>query len=310
MVQTHLTSAVDLQPGAGSLRLLRPDLESYRQNGFLVIKQLFSSSELNVLRAELPAIFGEDSARRVLEKGGGAVRSVFASHLTNRVFDHMSRLERLVGPAKQLLESEVYIHQFKINAKVALEGDQWEWHQDFLYWQKEDNMPAPRVLTAVLFIEEVNEFNGPMLIIPGSHLEVVDVDVHQKYRGTGNGNGNSNGKDHLVQPSWATTLTADLKYKIDKDILRELVEKNSIRAITGPAGTVMFFHGNLFHASGNNLSPWDRFTVFVSYNSVENALEEKVNPRPEFIAARDFRPISSVPDVALLELGGGQYRPR
>jgi ectoine hydroxylase len=296
MVQTRLTSAVDLQPGARSSRLSQADLESYRQTGFLVIKQLFCSSELNVLRAELPAIFGEDSARRVLEKGG-AVRSVFASHLTNEVFDHMSRLERLVEPAKQLLESEVYIHQFKINAKVALEGDQWEWHQDFLYWHKEDNMPAPRVLTAVLFIEEVNEFNGPMLIIPGSHLEVVDVDVHQKHRGAGNGNGK-----HLAQPSWATTLTADLKYKIDKDILRELVEKNSIRSITGPAGTVMFFHGNLFHASGNNLSPWDRFTVFVSYNSVENALEAKENPRPEFIAARDFRPITSVPDMTLLDL--------
>jgi len=291
MVSAHLTPT--LTPAKYS-PLSQEDIESYWQNGYFVIKQLFSPAELNVLRAELPTIFGEDSARRVLEKGG-AVRSVFASHSTNQVFDCLSRLERLVEPAKQFLGSDVYIHQFKINAKVALEGDQWEWHQDFLYWQKEDNMPTPRVLTAVIFIEDVNEFNGPMLIIPRSHLEgVIDIDLHQKYKTGGNG-----------QSSWATTLTADLKYKIDKNILQRLLEKNSIRSVTGPAGTVMFFHGNLFHASGNNLSPWDRYTVFVSYNSVENALGEKENPRPDFIAARDFRPITAVPDMALLELETG-----
>lgn len=290
MVSPHLTPALNLQPGAKHSPLSEEDIESYWQNGYFVIKQLFSPAELNVLRAELPTIFGEDSARRVLEKGG-AVRSVFASHSTNQVFDCLSRLERLVEPAKQFLGSDVYIHQFKINAKVALEGDQWEWHQDFLYWQKEDNMPTPRVLTAVLFIEDVNEFNGPMLIIPRSHLEgVVDIDVHQRHK-TAND-----------QSSWSRTLTADLKYKIDKDILKQLLEKNSIRSVTGPAGTVMFFHGNLFHASGNNLSPWDRYTVFVSYNSVENALGEKENPRPDFIAARDFRPVIAVPDTALVEL--------
>lgn len=294
IVSAHLTPALNLQPGAKYSPLSQHDIESYWQNGYFVIKQLFSPAELAVLRAELPAIFAEDSPRRVLEKGG-AVRSVFASHSTNQVFDCLSRLDRLVEPAKQFLGSDVYIHQFKINAKVALEGDQWEWHQDFLYWHKEDNMPTPRVLTAVLFVEDVNEFNGPMLIIPRSHLDgVVDIDIHQKYKTPGNGHS-----------SWSTTLTADLKYKIDKNILQRLLEKNSIRSVTGPAGTVMFFHGNLFHASGNNLSPWDRYTVFVSYNSIENALGPKENPRPEFIASRDFSPVIPVPDTALLELEAG-----
>jgi ectoine hydroxylase len=67
----------------------------------------------------------------------------------------------------------------------------------------------------------------------------------------------------------------------------------------------MFFHGNLFHASTNNLSPWDRISVFVSYNSVANALRDKENPRPEFIAARDFRPVQSVGDD-LLEWEAGR----
>ena len=277
---------------APTLQLTPEDLWRYRQHGFLIFERLFSPAELDVIRAELPQIFSEDSARRVLEKNG-AVRTVFASHWTNEVFSRFARLARLVEPAKQLLGDDVYVHQFKINAKVALEGDQWEWHQDYLYWMKEDAMPRPTVLTAVLFVEETNEFNGPMLIVPGSHLDgVVDIDIHEKYRDS--------------SKQWAATLTADLKYKIDKDILRQLLEKRSIRAVTVPAGSVMIFHGNLFHASSNNLSPWDRISVFVSYNSVANALREKENPRPEFIAARDFRPVESVDDDALLEWEAGR----
>ena len=277
---------------APTLQLTPEDLWRYRQQGYLVFERLFSPAELDVIRAELPQIFSEDSPRRVLEKNG-AVRTVFASHLTNEVFSRFTRLARLVEPARQLLDDDVYVHQFKINAKVALEGDQWEWHQDYLYWLKEDAMPRPNVLTAVLFVEETNEFNGPMLIVPGSHQDgVVNIDIHEKYQ------------DDKKQ--WAATLTADLKYKIDKDILRRLLEKRSIRAITVPAGSVMFFHGNLFHASSNNLSPWDRISVFVSYNSMANTLREKENPRPEFIAARDFRLIESVDDDALLEWEAGR----
>ena len=95
--------------------------------------------------------------------------------------------------------------------------------------------------------------------------------------------------------------TADLKYKINKEILSRVTQKNNIVAVKGGAGFVLFFDGNLFHASSNNLSPRDRLSVFVSYNSVENALAEVRNPRPEFIASRDFRPIETVSDDALLE---------
>ena len=281
------------------MRLTQAQLEQYGQEGYLVMENYFSPAELELLLAELPCIFAEDSEKRILEKSG-AVRSVFASHITNDVFKCYIRLARLIEPARQILGSEVYIHQFKINAKVALEGEQWEWHQDFLYWHKEDCMPQPRVLTVVLFIEEANEFNGPMLVIPGSHLDgMIDIGVHERHRAkTGNGD-----LFALSEPSWATTLTADLKYKIDKPILKKLVNGRSIKAITGPPGTAMFFHGNLFHASASNLSPWDRISIFASYNSVENVPRDMKNPRPLFIAERDWTPVMPLPDDTLQAIG-------
>src|SRR5262249_17699516 len=154
----------------------------------------------------------------------------------------------------------------------------------FLYWHKEDAMPSPRVLTAVLFLQDVNEFNGPMLVIPGSHKhEMIKITAH-KTAGTANGQGSADHGD----PSWAATLTADLKYKIDKEAFTELVGKNNLHAVKCQAGSVLFFHGSLLHASSNNLSPWDRICVFVTYNSVENALQRHEKPRPEYIAYRDF----------------------
>lgn len=278
--------------------LIKEQIEFYHQNGFLLLPDHFNSAEVKIIAAQIPAVLGEDSPRRILEKNG-AVRTVFASHSTNEVFGQFSRVARLVEPARQLLGSEVYIHQFKINPKVALDGDQWEWHQDFLYWHREDGMPTPRVVSVALFLQDVNDFNGPMLLIPGSHREgMMGVPPHEKY---------SLKVDEPVEqdghsPVWMPTLTADLKYKIDKEILARLVAKNNICAAKGRAGFVLFFHGNMFHASANNLSPFDRVSVCVAYNSVENRLCEVATPRPAFLANRDFTPLATVPDEALLEM--------
>jgi ectoine hydroxylase len=280
-----------------SPRLTAAQIEFYDKNGFLLIADYFSPEELNILADELPGVFAENTPRRILEKSG-AVRSVFGTHATNETFRRLSRLPRLVTPAMQLLDSEVYIHQFKINAKLALEGDQWEWHQDFLYWHKEDGMPAPRVLTAAIFLQEVNEFNGPMLVIPGSHREgMIDVRPHENFLF-------DEGEAHFGERArWMPTLTANLKYKINKEILSRVTARSNIFGAKGAAGFVLFFDGNLFHASANNLSPRDRISIFVSYNSVENRLVEVANPRPEFIASRDFHPVVPVNDNALLEMG-------
>jgi len=54
--------------------------------------------------------------------------------------------------------------------------------------------------------------------------------------------------------------------------------------------------------SANNLSASDRIGVFISYNSVENKPGDVENPRPAFIASRDFTPLIPIPDDALRSL--------
>ena len=250
-----------------------------------------------MLKQETYREFAVDKPGRVLEKNG-AVRTVFAAHKTNEIFSRLVRIERMAVPAAQLLGGEVYVHQFKINAKLGLDGDQWEWHQDYLYWLKEDAMPAPHVLSAVVFLNAVDDFNGPLLLIPGSHrLGTIDLDAEKKYAAL---NGTAD--------AWKPTLTADLKYKIGRATLADILETRRIVAAKGAPGFAVFFHGNTLHASAGNLTPVDRLSVFISYNTVANALQPVANPRPTFISERDFTPVDTLPDAALLAPLNGVIR--
>ena len=280
------------------MRLTPEQIAAYHEDGFLVVPACFSPEEVDLLRQETYREFAIDQPGRVLEKNG-AVRTVFAAHKTSEVFARLTRLEKMAVPAAQLLgQEEVYVHQFKINAKLGLDGEQWEWHQDYLYWLKEDAMPTSNVLSAVVFLNAVDDFNGPLLLIPGSQqLGTIDLEAEQKYAALN------------ADEAWKPTLTADLKYKIGKHTLARILQKGRIVAAKGEPGFVVFFHGNTLHASTGNMTAVDRLSVFISYNTVANALEPMEKPRPTFISERDFTPIEPLPDDALLAPLNGRLSP-
>lgn len=268
--------------------LSREQLESYGEKGYLLLLNCFSQSEVEAMRAELPALFAEDSPRRVIEKDNNVVRSVYGAHLTNEVFHRLTQQPRIVEPAMQILGSKVYVYQFKINAKAALRGDVWEWHQDYVFWRKEDGMPDARALNVTIFLDDVNEFNGPLLVIPGTQKEgVIDVPSREEQMGfddvrTG---------VYETSPTWISNLTADLKYSMSKDVITRLVNQHGIESPKGSAGSVLLFHPNLVHGSSNNISPFDRVITFITFNSVENVPIGSGNARPEFLVNRDLSPV-------------------
>jgi hypothetical protein len=52
------------------------------------------------------------------------------------------------------------------------------------------------------------------------------------------------------------------------------------------------------HASGQNLSPYPRHLIYLSYNPVDNAICKPT--RPSHFASRDFTPLTAAPRAALL----------
>ena len=264
------------------MQLSNEQVSFFEQEGFLLVEDVFSTSEVDLLLNEMQKVIQEDCPRRILEKSG-SVRSFFAPNLTNSVFDKAARYKKLLTAASQLLGGEIYLHQSKINSKAAMVGDWWEWHQDYTYWNKDDGMPEANVLTAMIFLNPVTEFNGPLLLIPKSHKAGI-VDEAENV----NDLENSWYKDYVDSATYLTALTSDLKYTLKQKTIAQWVSKNGIFSAKGTAGTVLFFHGNIFHASSNNLSPWDRHAFLLTYNRIDNKLPDTPNPRPEFIAMRNF----------------------
>jgi ectoine hydroxylase-related dioxygenase (phytanoyl-CoA dioxygenase family) len=280
------------------MRLTKEQLKRYEEEGFLFVPECLSNREIEMMKAELPAIFAEDSPRRVVEEDGRIVRSVYGSHLSNDVFQRLTRHPRLVEPAMQIVKSEVYVYQFKINAKVAFGGDVWEWHQDYIFWQKEDRMPSARVTSVVIYLDDVTEFNGPLFLIPGSHKEGVievaardknpaqDIRQHDTYRHS---------------PNWIANLTTKLRYSLDRGIVAAMIDKYGIVSPKGPRGSILFIDGNIIHGSPSNISPYDRTVVIVTFNSVENTPLDVSNPRPEFLSNRNPSPVVPLATDTLLK---------
>jgi ectoine hydroxylase len=248
------------------------------------------------MRDALPPVLADDSSRRVVEKDGGVIRSVYGSHEINDVFQRLTRHPRILNPATQILGSDAYVYQFKINVKAGFGGDVWRWHQDFIFWHNEDGMPSPRVTSVAVYLDDMTEFNGPLFLIPDSHRQgMIDASAP-----SADGEGSALGRAYKNSPSWISNLTADLKYSLNKETVSRLVRKNGIVSAKGPAGSALFFHGNTVHGSSNNISPFDRVVAIVTFNSTENVPVPVEEPRPEFLVSRHPAPVLPLSDDSFL----------
>jgi ectoine hydroxylase len=256
------------------------DLAGFDNNGFVARDAVLTADELIDLRAELealqlnPAVL--DDERAVLEPESNELRSIFEIHEVSDTFASLIADPRLVEPARQLLGSDVYVHQSRVNLKRGYRGEGFYWHSDFETWHAEDGMPEPRAVSVSVALTENLDCNGSLLIIPGSHRTFVACPGQTP-------------PDHYKQ-----SLRRQEVGTPDEASLARLANAGGIKQFVGPAGSAVFFDSNCMHGSNSNITPYPRSNVFIVYNSVDNALVEPfraVTPRPTFIANRDFNPV-------------------
>src|SRR5689334_6716557 len=160
------------------MKLTPRQIADFERDGYLFFPGLFSAAEMKPLIDEVPRLYAMQRPENVREKGSDAVRTNFAAHLYSKPFAKLARHPRMVEPVMQLFGEGVYMHQFKINGKMAFDGDVWQWHQDYGTWARDDLMPDARAMNVAIFLDEVNEFNGPLMFIPGSHRQGVVAAGH------------------------------------------------------------------------------------------------------------------------------------
>ena len=263
------------------MRLTPEQIDHFHTEGWLFLPELFTPAETALLAREAVAIF--DAPREeIWREKSGAPRTAFAAHTYNEAFRLLGAHPRLIAPIEQVFGEQLYMHQFKINAKAAFDGDVWQWHQDYGTWARDDGMPEPRAMNIAVFVDEVMPVNGPLMLVPRSHTEGVLAAGHDLAT--------------TSYPLWT----------LDQDTVTRLVDRGGIVAPTGKPGGVMMFHGNLVHGSAGNITPYPRKIVYLTLNAVSNHI--RTPTRPDWIAHRDFTPIVPVADDALARLATGYRR--
>ncbi len=253
------------------MELTPAQMAQYERDGFLIFPDLFTPAEVAVLRQEVARLARLDTEEVFREHTGG-VKSIFRVHEKDGAtrsppFRALVRTPRVLRPVRQVLGTdETYVYHTKINAKPAIEGSIWMWHQDYNSWSK-DGCPQPNMATFNVMLNDTSEFSGGLYIIPGSH------------------------KLGLLELVYDTSTGYKL-WVIPKERMIEVMRNSPPPvAVTGRAGTAALFHCNVLHASGHNLSAEDRWHIYVSCNAVANRPVLGPNPRPDWVVSRNWQPL-------------------
>jgi hypothetical protein len=253
------------------MRLSKSQIADFKKSGYLFIPEVFTLSEVKRMIEESIPLKQKNSPDVIWEEDNLNVRALMGCHLKSDFFKNVASQPRVLEPSRKLLNSEVYIYQFKINLKTAFKGEIWPWHQDYVYWHELDGMPFPDAINMTIFLDDCTEFNGPLWLIPGSQTAgILDLAKQERFNS-----------------DWAGNVAADLTYQLTPETISRLVKNGGLVSPKGKAGSVLIFHPNIAHASLPNISPFERKILIITYNSVMNIPTPKTVVRPEFFVGSD-----------------------
>jgi chlorinating enzyme len=142
-----------------TFRLNEDQKTFYQKNGYLIgLPPLYSSEEMQIMNAELPnllALLQPDESAKDIREWHETSKYLFDICMNPNIHD---LVEGILGPNFYLWASGFFIKEPFSKSVVG-------WHQDAYYWP----MKPFNSVTVWLAFDDVNEENGGMKIIPGSH---------------------------------------------------------------------------------------------------------------------------------------------
>jgi ectoine hydroxylase len=271
----RLDPVVYPRKSSGSQPLSEDKIDFYETNGYLTFPDAMTSF-VDPLLAEIEELKSSMAGEEEFytEPDSSEVRTLFRPHKYSWLIDQFSRHPFILDRVRQLLGSEVYLMQSRVNIKPAYRGKSFAWHSDFETWHVEDGLPRMRTLTVWLMLTDNTPFNGPLYVIPGSHRQYVSC------RGK---TGHENFRRSLKQQ----TLGVPQPHTMDR-----ILATKQIRGIHGKPGTLVFHECNLLHGSPDNIANTPRSILMFVYNSCENKPVAPFGgqpPRPDYLSSPDHR---------------------
>lgn len=226
------------------MTLNQNQLDTFARDGYLPFGKILKDDELELLRSEYDREFA-------LAEEAGSSRNLSAPSdadvdqqrtATQQVFQimqmcerniHFRRLihdERIVNVIADLIGPNIMLFHDQGLFKPAHHGGPVTWHQDNAYWHAR---PA-NLVSCWLTLDDVDEDNGAMQLIPGSHLK----------------------------PLWHQRDAESKKVLFN---VEDQVDTTEAKVVDLPAGGCMFHHCQTLHYTAPNTTARQRRAFAIHY---------------------------------------------
>ena len=225
--------------------LTNEQIEAYRDEGYLLVREVFDAATVAELKSVTDAFVARsvevESSNETYDIGVGhcperpVVRRLKHPHLLHDVYDRVVRAPALVDIVSALLGENVRFDHSKLNFKPRRGAAAIEWHQDWAFYPHTND----DILAVGVLIEDCKLDNGPMMVLPGSHRGPI--------------------YDHHHDGVFVGAM----------DPNRDRLDASDAVDLTGKAGDITVHHVRTLHGSRENLSDSDRPLLVISYAAVD-----------------------------------------
>jgi ectoine hydroxylase-related dioxygenase (phytanoyl-CoA dioxygenase family) len=222
------------------------DIQHYRRNGYLTAPAVLSDEQLAAMRDEADRLVRvcsaepERYARRIewernhlpADVRAGmeqVIRKLEPVSDLSPLFAEAATYPGIVEPVRTIFGEDVELFEDKLNLKLP-GGSAYPWHQDWVccWWAHTDEL-----ITCFIYLEDADETNGCLQVVPGSHLGKPRCDFKP-------------GSRFEVDPSY--------------------IDPTCVVPVPLRAGEMIFFDPYLLHFSERNTSSVPRRTIIYTYN--------------------------------------------
>lgn len=219
--------------------LTQQEIDTYHRDGYLLVENAVNAEQLDAMRKATKALIDqsrtitESDYRFDLDEGHGPnnprLTRIKLPHKLDPVYWDILKDSRMTEVLTTLLGPDTMIQTTKLNTKAPGGGQAVEWHQDWAFYPHSNDS----MLAFGLMLEDVDEANGPLQVIPGSHKGPVLA--HTNKDGVFCG---------AVDPD-------DPDFDYAKAV-----------TLTGKAGDMTVHHVRMLHGSSPNNSDRNRYILF------------------------------------------------
>lgn len=252
--------------------LSREQIDAFWRDGYLMVEGAVTPAELAALKAEIAAWVEESRAhaepfgpptvdgRPRFDMGAEhtaakpALRRINNPSDISEAYRQVMLDARMVDMVADLIGPDVKFHHCKINLKLSGAQTEVSYHQDFAYTPHTND----DIVTALLFLDDIDEANGCLTVVPRSHKGPV-LSLFDGERFTG------------------AVAAGEEKQALAKSV-----------PCVGKAGSVCLMHTKLLHGSAANRSDGARGLYICVYTAAD-AVPIARNPMPSLNEGRIVR---------------------